>query len=121
MKCDELKVQKIGDLCFDFKMGKNIEPNYYRKSEVDAAIDELKEEVKKTQELANEQTFKLCVEKEIKRAEAMARQCAAQYWTMRVKATYETDIECRLFFMSRYHFWKRWNKRWLEIADKLKE
>lgn len=64
MKCDELKVQKIGDLCFDFKMGKNIEPNYYRKSEVDAAITELKEEIKRTQEIANEQTFKLCVEKE---------------------------------------------------------
>ncbi|MEE0937701.1 MAG: hypothetical protein UIG52_06690 [Bacteroidales bacterium] len=64
MKCDKLKVQKIGDLCFDFKVGKNIPPYYYRKSEVDEAIAELKEEVKKTQELANEQTFKLCVEKE---------------------------------------------------------
>lgn len=64
MKCDELKVQKIGDLCFDFKMGKNIEPYYYRKSEVDAAIDELKKEIKRTQKIANEQTFKLCVEKE---------------------------------------------------------
>lgn len=64
MKCDKLKVQKIGDLCFDFKMGKNIEPYYYRKSEVYAAIAELKEEIKKTQEIANEQTFKHCVEKE---------------------------------------------------------
>lgn len=44
MKCDELKVQKIGDLCFDFKMGKKITPNYYRKSEVDEAIAELKAE-----------------------------------------------------------------------------
>lgn len=41
---DELKVQKIGELCFDFKMGKNIEPFYYRKSEVDAVISELKAE-----------------------------------------------------------------------------
>lgn len=50
MKCDELKIQKIGDICFDFKMGKNIEPYYYAKSQVDKVIAELKKEIKRTQE-----------------------------------------------------------------------
>ena len=36
----ELKVHKIGDLCFDFKMGKDVSIDFYLKSEVDACLSE---------------------------------------------------------------------------------
>lgn len=41
----ELKVRKIGDLCFDFKMGKDVGIDFYLKSEADAVIAELKKEI----------------------------------------------------------------------------
>ena len=62
MKCDELEV-------YDMASNADLSAGYdhhwaYDKDEADEAIAELKEEIKRTQEIANEQTFKLCVEKE---------------------------------------------------------
>lgn len=66
MKCDKLKAMNAVDAYEEYE--NNIldesKHHYYNKQEVDEAIDELKEEIKRTQELDNEQTFKLCVEKE---------------------------------------------------------
>lgn len=36
----KLKVHKIGDLCFDFKMGKDVGIDFYLKSNVDTVIEE---------------------------------------------------------------------------------
>lgn len=136
MKCDELKVQKIGDLCFDFKMGKNIEPYYYRKSEVDAAIDELKKEIKRTQKIANEQTFKLCVEKEnvwqleellrkqkIKRAEAMAKyhKVCADIFRMKRNSRRYDEVELAESDYRKCRKYRKYSNLLFELADKLKE
>lgn len=40
----KLKIHKIGDLCFDFKMGKDVGIDFYLKSEADAAIAKLNAE-----------------------------------------------------------------------------
>lgn len=44
-KRDELKAHKIGDLCFDFKMGKDVGIDFYLKSEVDALLSEKDKEI----------------------------------------------------------------------------
>ena len=41
----ELKVHKIGDLCFDFKMGKDVGIDFYLKAEADKVIAELQDEI----------------------------------------------------------------------------
>ena len=43
----ELKVHKIGDLCFDFKMGKDVGIDFYLKSEADKVLADLEESHKK--------------------------------------------------------------------------
>lgn len=61
MKCDELKAVTVIDA---YQVEWDDNELVCLKSEVDEVIAKLKEEIKKTQKIANEQTFKLCVEKE---------------------------------------------------------
>lgn len=44
---EKLKVHKIGDLCFDFKMGKDVGIDFYRKSEADKVIEKLERDIVK--------------------------------------------------------------------------
>lgn len=47
----ELKVHKIGDLCFDFKMGKDVGIDFYLKSEADKVIAEKDKEIQRLENL----------------------------------------------------------------------
>lgn len=133
MKCDELKVQKIGDLCFDFKMGKNIEPNYYRKSEVDAAIDELKAEneaLKKVHHIAMIDSFtkiytltKKLRHQKIRRAEAMAKyhKVCADFFRMKRNYRRYDEVELAESDYRKCRMYRKYSNLFFELANKLKE
>lgn len=50
----ELKVHKIGDLCFDFKMGKDVGIDFCLKSDADKVIAEKDAEIAKLQAMLEE-------------------------------------------------------------------
>lgn len=91
-----------------FNTGKHDLAQIYLKSEADKVIAELKESVKglildnylKDKELRH-QKYKRCL--------AMALWCSAELGML--VSTWESKIK----------YYKRWQKRWLELAEKFKE
>ena len=121
MKCDELEV-------YDMASNADLSAGYdhhwaYDKDEADEAFAELKEEIKKTQELANEQTFKLCVEKEnVCQLEQLFRK---QKYKRCLKLSKCCHLKSYIAYCERdaksWERWRKWYYRWRYIADKLKE
>lgn len=118
----ELKVHKIGDLCFDFKMGKDVGIDFYLKSDVDAVIAELKKEneyvIENTAKVINAQEREIRHQK-YKRCLAMAEMCKARYDAEDAKNNW-----CGLswvYISKEMKYWERWHERWLKLAEKFKD
>ena len=73
----ELKVHKIGDLCFDFKMGKDVGIDFYLKSEADKVIEKKDEEIDK-QKWRGDEWAKACNQKDKEIAELKAKNMVLQ-------------------------------------------
>jgi hypothetical protein len=108
----KLKVHKIGDLCFDFKMGKDVGIDFYLKSEADKVIAELKADYKeacdrlqtanliKDEQLAavRHHKYKRCLDK-------------ADYWGLLIACTHGLiQLKCM-----------RRETKWRKLAEKFKE
>lgn len=104
----------------------------YLKSEVDKMIAELNMRIcdcDEDFEIANNQIqrlLKIVRHQKYKRCIAMAKQCKE---SLRLMRTYEvTDYYWNLefghdaeYFCKRGDFYKKWRKRWLELAEKFKD
>lgn len=113
----ELKVRKIGDLCFDFKMGKDVGIDFYLKSEADKVIAEKDTKINQLEALiqnynrisreiidnANHQKYKRCL--------AMAKWCECK----------RIDAADDRIPRKKWDFYGKWHKCWLIIAEKFKE
>ena len=95
------------------------ETEFYLKSEADKYIEELKHQRDGAFGLANSgltlDDLSQLARKEIahhkyKRCLAMAKTCI---WMMTFNSKYGTD--------KKWHLFKKWHKRWLELAEKFKE
>ena len=118
-ECDEFVREYRGPLSNEMRP-------YYLKSEADKVIAELKDKLQNVSELLTEtrewliesqKMHKRCADNAIKqlrhhkykRCLAMAWWCSAELGML--VSTWESKIK----------YYKRWQKRWLELADKFKE
>lgn len=109
----ELKVHKIGDLCFDFKMGKDVGIDFYLKSEVDKLIAEL--------EYKNEELRYSIAVLSKEKSHHKYKRCLA----MKEYSASELEIAFRNTCISESVrgcvFFRRWLNKWIELADKFKD
>jgi hypothetical protein len=136
----ELKVHKIGDLCFDFKMGKDVGIDFYLKSEADKVLADLEESHKKEVgqlliEIAGlKADYKEACDRlqtaNLIKDEQLAATRHSKYkrclnkaeWCEELCARYDVLQERTGFSWRReIDFYFRWSQRWLELAEKFKE
>jgi hypothetical protein len=134
----ELKVHKIGDLCFDFKMGKDVGIDFYLKSEADKVIEELEADYKEacdrlqTANLIKDEQLAATRHHKYKRCLAMAASCeATALWCYQAANTLPAGFHATLYgkpvmiepdrLFNRHVLLTKWSSRWRELAEKFKE
>jgi predicted HTH transcriptional regulator len=114
----ELKVIDLGNIRESIEKDEPVYYEYYAKSEADKVIAELKNEIEVQKRLRDMalasvpnalKVMKIIQHQKYKRCLAMAWWCSAELGML--VSTWESKIK---------HY-KKWQKRWLELAEKFKE